>query len=189
MTHVGRGNPFVLGYDYIKLTGERVGNNWAEHQAIGDKVDKLKKLAEELNCPIITAIQANRSGENFNRRRGGVVDDSSAIAQSDRLQWFASYVGIFRRKTVDELSDDGEEFGTHKLVTLKTRFQGKDAAGHHDLVRRTDENGSVRFENNFLNFNVSNFNVEEAGSAADIAARERMQYSPEDESNQDGGVM
>ena len=94
MTHVGRGNPFVLGYDYIKLTGERVGNNWAEHQAIGDKVDKLKKLAEELNCPIITAIQANRSGENFNRRRGGVVDDSSAIAQSDRLQWFASYVGI-----------------------------------------------------------------------------------------------
>jgi replicative DNA helicase len=189
MTHVGRGNPFVLGYDYIKLTGERVGNNWAEHQAIGDKVDKLKKLAEELNCPIITAIQANRSGENFNRRRGGVVDDSSAIAQSDRLQWFASYVGIFRRKTVDELSDDGEEFGTHKLVTLKTRFQGKDAAGHHALVRRTDENGSVRFENNFLNFNVSNFNVEEAGSAADIAARERMQYSPEDESNQDGGVM
>jgi replicative DNA helicase len=189
MTHVGRGNPFVLGYDYIKLTGEKVGNNWAEYQAIGDKVDKLKKLAEELNCPIVTAIQANRSGENFNRRGGAVLDDSSAIAQSDRLQWFASYVGIFRRKTVDELANDGEEFGTHKLITLKTRFQGKDAAGHHDLVRRTDENGNVRFENNFLNFTVRNFNVEESGSAADIAARERMQYSLEDESNRDGEVI
>ena len=189
MAHVGRGTPFVLGYDYIKLTGERVGNNWAEYQAIGDKVDKLKKLAEELNCPIITAMQMNRSGENFNRRGGAVVDDSSAIAQSDRLQWFASFVGIFRRKTVDELASDGEEFGTHKLVTLKTRFQGKDAAGHHDLVRRTDENGNVRFENNFLNFDVRNFNVEESGSAADIAARERMQYSLEDESNRDGDVI
>ena len=189
MTHVGRGNPFVLGYDYIKLTGEKVGNNWAEYQAIGDKVDKLKKLAEELNCPIITAMQMNRSGENFNRRGGGVVDDSSAIALSDRLQWFASFVGIFRRKTVDELANDGEEFGTHKLITVKSRFQGKDAAGHHDLVRRTDEQGNVRFENNFLNFDVRNFNVEESGSAADIAARERMQYSLEDESNQDGEVI
>jgi len=189
MTHVGRGNSFVLGYDYIKLTGERVGNNWAEYQAIGDKVDKLKKLAEELNCPIITAIQANRSGENFNRRGNTIIDDSSAIAQSDRLQWFASFVGIFRRKTVDELTSDGEEFGTHKLITLKTRFQGKDAAGHHDLVRRVDENGNVRFENNFLNFTVRNFNVEESGSAADISARERMQYDLEDESNQDGDVI
>ena len=189
MIHVGRGNPFVLGYDYIKLTGERVGNNWAEYQAIGDKVDKLKKLAEELNCAIITAMQMNRSGENFNRRGGAVVDDSSAIALSDRLQWFASFVGIFRRKTVDELANDGEEFGTHKLVTVKSRWQGKDAAGHHDLVRRIDENGSVRFENNFINFNVINFNVEEVGSAQDIAARERMQYTLEDESNRDGDVI
>jgi replicative DNA helicase len=189
MTHVKRGESFVLGYDYVKLTGERVGSNWAEYQAIGDKVDKLKKLAEELNCPIITAMQMNRSGENFNRRAGGVTDDSSAIAQSDRLQWFASFVGIFRRKTVDEIASDGEDFGTHKLITLKTRFQGKDAAGHHDLVRRTDENGNVRFENNFLNFDVRNFNVEEVGSAADLAERERMQYSLQDGSDRDGDLM
>jgi replicative DNA helicase len=189
MANVKRGESFVLAYDYIKLTGERVGNNWAEYQAIGDKVDKLKKLSEELDCPIITAMQMNRSGENFNRRGGGVVDDSSAIAQSDRLQWFASFVGIFRRKTVDEIASDGEEFGTHKQIPLTTRHQGKDAAGHHDLVRRTDENGNVRFENNFLNFTVRNFNVEEVGSAADLAERERMQYSPEDESDRDGDII
>ena len=171
----------------LQLTGEKLSGNWAEYQAIGDKVDKLKKLAEELECPIITAVQANRSGE---RGSGGrAVDDSSAIAQSDRLQWFASFVGIFRRKFVEELASDGEEFGTHKLIMLKTRFQGRDAAGHHDLVRRTDENGSVRFEANFLNFNVGNFNIEEVGSAADIAAREAMQYSLEDESNRDGDVI
>mgnify|MGYP001372294592 CR=1 FL=1 len=189
LSNVGRGNPFILGYDYIKLTGEKVGNNWAEYQAIGDKVDKLKKLSEELNCPIITAMQMNRSGENFNRRGGAVVDDSSAIALSDRLQWFASFVGIFRRKTVDEMANDGEEFGTHKLVPIKTRFQGKEAAGHHDLVRRVSEDGTVRFENNFINFTVRNFGVEESGTAADIAARENMQFDLSENNNNDGGVL
>jgi replicative DNA helicase len=189
LANVGRGNPFVLGYDYIKLTGEKVGNNWAEYQAIGDKVDKLKKLSEELNCPIITAMQMNRSGENFNRRGGAVVDDSSAIAQSDRLQWFSSFVGIFRRKTVDEIAQDGEEFGTHKLVPLKTRFQGKDAAGHHDLVRRVSESGAVSFQNNFINFTVNNFGVEESGTAADIAARESMRYNLDEENNRDGETL
>ena len=188
-SEVGRGNPFILGYDYIKLTGERVGNNWAEHQAIGDKIDKLKKLSEELNCPIITAMQMNRSGENFNRRAGAVVDDSSAISLSDRLQWFASFVAIFRRKTLDEIAEDGEDFGTHKLVPLKTRFQGRDAAGHHDLVRRVMPDGTVRFTNNFLNFNVSNFNTEEVGSLSDIVNRERDQHDLDDPAQSDGELL
>ena len=189
LSTVGRGKPFVLGYDYIKLTGEKVGNNWAEYQAIGEKVDKLKKLSEELNCPIVTAMQMNRSGENFNRRAGSVVDDSSAIAQSDRLQWFASFVGIFRRKTVDEIASDGENFGTHKLIPIKTRFQGREAAGHHDLVRRVSEDGAVRFENNFINFDVRNFSVEETGTAADIARQENMQFNLNENNDNDGGVL
>ena len=188
-SNVGRGNPFILGYDYIKLTGEKVGNNWAEHQAIGDKIDKLKKLAEELNCPLVTAMQMNRSGENFNRRAGAVVDDSSAIALSDRLQWFASFVAIFRRKTLDEIAEDGEEFGSHKLVPLKTRFQGKDAAGHHDLVRRVMPDGTVRFSNNFLNFIVRNFNATEAGSLNDIVNRERDTHNLDDPAQNDGDLL
>ena len=188
-SNVGRGNPFILGYDYIKLTGEHVGNNWAEHQAIGDKIDKLKKLSEELNCPIVTAMQMNRSGENFNRRAGAVVDDSSAISLSDRLQWFASFVAIFRRKTLDEIAEDGEEFGSHKLVPLKTRFQGKDAAGHHDLVRRVMPDGTVRFSNNFLNFIVRNFNASEAGSLNDIVNRERDRHDLDDPAQNDGDLL
>lgn len=187
--NVGRGNPFILGYDYIKLTGEKVGNNWAEHQAIGEKIDKLKRLSEELNCPIITAMQLNRSGENFNRKAGSVMDDSSAISLSDRLQWFASFVAIFRRKTVDEITEDGESFGTHKLIPLKTRFQGKDAAGHHDLVKRSFPDGSVRFLNNFLNYNVINFNAIEIGSLQDIVSKEKDQHLLSDISDHDGGVL
>ena len=134
-------------------------------------------------------MQMNRSGENFNRRAGAVVDDSSAISLSDRLQWFASFVAIFRRKTLDEIAEDGEDFGTHKLVPLKTRFQGRDAAGHHDLVRRAMPDGTVRFTNNFLNFNVRNFNAEEMGSLNDIVNRERDQHNLDDPAQGDGDLL
>ena len=96
---VKRGNKFIVFYDYVKLTGESLKQNWGEHQAIGEKIDKLKKLGEELDCPIFTAMQMNRSGENQNRSKGQFADDSSAIALSDRLQWFASFVAIFCPKT------------------------------------------------------------------------------------------
>jgi replicative DNA helicase len=187
--HVGRGNRCIIIYDYMKLTNEKMSNNWAEHQALGEKIDKFKKLSEELNAAFLTAIQMNRSGENFNRDSSKVVYDSSAIAQSDRLQWYASFVAIFCRKTLDEMAADGEEFGTHKLVPLKTRFQGKDAAGHHDIVQRRFPDGSTRWVNNHLNFNVDNFVVEERGSLIDIVRRENEQFPLDDGGADDSALL
>lgn len=186
---VGRGNPALICYDYVKLTGEKVGANWAEHQAIGEKIDKLKKISEEIGCPLFTAMQMNRSGENFNRSAGEVTDDSSAIALSDRLQWFASYVGIFRRKTLDEIGRDTTNFGTHKLITLKSRFQGKSAAGHQDVLRRTMPNGDEKYVQNFINFDVNNFKVDEKGSLNDIIESERQKFSLSDSNPNDGQLL
>tara|TARA_R100001082_G_scaffold48047_3_gene25797 strand:+ start:5702 stop:7207 length:1506 start_codon:yes stop_codon:yes gene_type:complete len=184
MKHVGRGKKCVIAYDYVKLTGERVDKNWAEHQAIGEKIDKLKRVSEEVNAPLITAMQMNRQGESFNRNSSSLVDDSSAISLSDRLQWFATFVAIFRRKTLDEIALDGERFGTHKLIPLKTRFQGRDAAGHQDLMRRRvtesvngRESTSEKFVNNFINFRVENFKVSEEGSLVDIIAHEEQSFN------------
>ena len=189
-TKVGRGNQALIVYDYIKLTGEKVSQNWAEHQAIGDKIDKLKRISEEIKCPVITAMQLNRTGENFNRSANQVTDDSSAIALSDRMQWFASFVGIFRRKTQDEIQVDGEQFGTHKLIAIKTRFQGRDGAGHHDLVRRRTGENEFKYFNNYINFEVSNFNVEERGTLREIvdAENERLDFDQGTE-NQDGELL
>jgi|TARA_B100000519_G_scaffold83536_1_gene72322 replicative DNA helicase len=186
---VGRGNRCIIAYDYVKLTGEKVDRNWAEHQAIGEKIDKLKKLAEEVNAPIITAMQMNRSGETHNRRGSDITDDSSAIALSDRLQWFAAFVAIFRRKTIDEMALDGERFGSHKLIPLKTRFQGKDAAGHHDLVKRTFEDGSEKYVNNYLNFSVNNFSILEHGSLVDVVEAASEQYELNDQRQNDGELL
>jgi replicative DNA helicase len=197
LNKVGRANKCIIVYDYLKLTGDKVGNNWAEHQVLGEKVDKLKKISEECNAALLTAIQMNRSGENFNRNSGSVVYDSSAIAQSDRLQWFASFVGLFCRKTLDEIAMDNvyddngvllHDFGTHKLVPLKTRFQGKDAAGHHDIIRRPDPNGNGpgTWSNNYLSFNVDNFEVEETGSLANIVDRQNNVFDLDDRRENDG---
>ena len=188
MKYVGRGNKCVIAYDYVKLTGERVDKNWAEHQAIGEKIDKLKRIAEEIKAPLITAMQMNRSGESFNRNSTNLVDDSSAISLSDRLQWFATFVAIFRRKTLDEIALDGDRFGTHKLIPLKTRFQGRDAAGHQDLMRRrtidpTAGQESERFVNNFLNFRVENFKVQEEGSLEDIIRHEEQSFNIQSDPN------
>jgi replicative DNA helicase len=189
LSKVGRRHQALIAYDYVKLTGEKVSQNWAEHQAIGQKIDKLKRISEEINCPIVTAMQLNRSGENFNRNASTVVDDSSVIALSDRLQWFASFVAIFRRKTVDELALDGQQFGTHKLIPTKTRFQGKEAAGHQDLVRRLDASGKEVWAQNYLNYNVRNFKIEERGSLHTVVQRQREQYELNDRNENDGEIL
>jgi replicative DNA helicase len=182
---VGRGNRCMIIYDYVKLTGEAITKNYMEYQIIGDKINQLKRVAEEVNAPVLTAIQLNRSGETRNRRSSDIVDDSSAFALSDRLQWIAAFTAIFRRKTLEEVAIDGQESGTHKLVPTKTRFQGKDAAGHRDFLRRTSEDGTSRFVPNFINFNVGNFAVDERGSLRHIIERENETYEVQDVNEND----
>jgi replicative DNA helicase len=186
---VGRGNPALICYDYVKMTGEKMSNNWAEHQAIGEKIDKLKKISEEINCPLFTAMQMNRTGESFNKSAGSFSDDASAISLSDRMSWFASYVGIFRRKTLEEIQRDTPEFGSHKLITLKTRFQGKDAKGHLDLLKRKNDHGDDKYVSNYINFDVKNFKVEEKGSLEQIIEKENQQYTLNDPNKNDGELL
>lgn len=189
LANVGRDNSCIIVYDYIKLTGEKVGQNWSEYQAIGQKVDKIKKLAEELNSPILTAIQLNRSGENTNRSSQNVTDDASAISITDRLLWFTSFMAIFRRKTTDEIALDTTDSGTHKLIPLKTRFQGENAAGHFDLVKRKFPDGSEKFVKNYLNFLIKNFEVSELGSIQDAIDRQNAQVDINDGDNSNDGDL
>jgi replicative DNA helicase len=171
-SEVGRGNDCVVVYDYIKLTGEKDFNK-KEYELIGEKVNSLKELTLELDIPLLTACQLNRSAESGN-------DDSSAIAQSDRLQWFASFVAIFRRKTPEEISQEGPEFGTHKLIPLATRFQGREAQGHHDLVRVAEGN-RYKYVPNFINYSIDNFQVTENGTLENMVEAGALQATLNDE--------
>jgi replicative DNA helicase len=185
---VGRGNKCVVVYDYLKLTGEKLSGFWAEHQALGEKVDKFKRVSEEYDFPFLTAIQTNRSGENAGRQSSDLVDNGSIISQTSRLQWFCTYLGIFRRRTEDEAVLDTKESGTHKLVEVKARYQGKNAAGHNDFIKRRFPDGDERYVRNFINFNIDNFKVEERGSLKDSIMRQNSQFKIEDkkEKGKDG---
>lgn len=154
-TKVGRGNPCMIVYDYIKLTGEPTSEHNKEYQIIGDKINTLKELVgKEVNAPLLTALQLNRAGDNT---RGQQNDDSTAIALSDRALWFASYVGIFRRKTIQELEVDTDEFGSHKLITIESRWQGKTSFGHKDYFKGYDN----KLYKNFINYDLSDFRAKE----------------------------
>ena len=179
-SQVGRGNNCVVVYDYIKLPGEKDLNK-KEYELIGEKVNSLKELTLELDIPLLTACQLNRSAENG-------VDDSSAIAQSDRLQWFASFVAIFRRKSAEEIAEEGQEYGTHKLIHLATRFQGRDAQGHHDLVRVAEGN-RFKYVPNFINYNIENFRVSEHGTLQDIIENQTLQATLEDADPERGALL
>ena len=167
-SQVGRGNPMVFSFDYIKTTSEVSNKN--EWQVVGEMVDKFKKciqkeiLYEGLPViPMITSVQSNRSGITNNRNSQNIVDDESIVSLSDRIVQFCSHMFILRKKTEDEIEIEGQRFGTHKLINVKSRHLGKDIAGAIEPVQVDD---SLR--RNFVNLNFNNFNITEHGDLRDI---------------------
>jgi replicative DNA helicase len=167
-SQVGRGNQMIFSFDYIKTTSEQSNKN--EWQLVGEMVDKFKKCIQKEILedglpviPMITSVQSNRSGIVNNRNSQNVTDDESIVSLSDRITQFCSHMFILRSKTVDEIQDDGSNFGTHKLINVKSRHLGKDIAGAIEPVRVGDE-----LKKNFINLEFRNFNIEERGDLRDI---------------------
>ena len=61
--------------------------------------------------------------------------------------------------------------------------------GHQDIIKRLFENGVERYVRNYLNFNVTDFNIEERGSLRDVDLRVREQYELNDGANNDGDLL
>lgn len=180
--YVGRNNKAVVVYDYLKMASEKVSGNWAEYQIIGDKINRLNDIGAQLDIAIWTAMQLNRSAE----ASAGGADDSAAISASDRLQWLCAFNGIFRRKTLDELGEDTLDFGTHKLIPLAQRFQGKDGNGHLDLVN-VGTTSKKKYKQNFINYNIDNFKITEKGTLHDVIKKYREVHLEQD--NEESGSL
>jgi len=83
---VGRGNPMVFSFDYIKTTSENIANK-SEWQVVGEMVDKFKKCVQKEVLhdgnpiiPMITSVQSNRYGITNNRTSQNIVDDESIVS-------------------------------------------------------------------------------------------------------------
>jgi replicative DNA helicase len=166
---VGRGNPMIFNFDYIKTTSEKMGNK-NEWQVVGEMVDKFKQLVSQgiafdgkPMISMITSVQTNRQGISNNRNADNVVEDDSIVSMSDRIIQFSSHLFFLRRKTRDEMSDS-PDFGTHKLICLKSRWLGSNPIRATELVR--DPN-STNTSNNCVFFKLENFEATEMGDLHD----------------------
>jgi replicative DNA helicase len=171
---VGRGNKMVFSFDYIKP--HRGGSHMmATHEKIGFMMDAFKSaIKEEILhegepiIPMVTSVQSNRFGITHNRNSDSVVDDESIVSLSDHITQYCSHMFILRKKTMDELEQEGELFGTHKLICIKPRHLGRDFAGHLEPVLVGD-----RLRNNFINLDIKGFNIQERGDLRDIVAHQQ----------------
>lgn len=168
-SNVGRGNPMILSFDYIKTTSESMQNK-SEWQVVGEMVDKLKRLIQkdlvfddEPALALITSVQSNRTGITNNRRSDSLVEDESIVSLSDRITQFSSHLLSLRQKTTDELAEE-EGFGTHKLSWFKCRHLGEDV--HRAVVPVRMHDGELK--RNCINLEIENFAVTEIGDLQDM---------------------
>ena len=116
-------------FDYIKLSDDDLTrmNNVKEHQSLGYLCSALKKIAGQLQIPVISAAQIGRLGAN--KSRVGASD----FADSDRILRYANTLLGYAQKTKEELDEAEEKFGkevarkmgTHRLQILSTRAGGE----------------------------------------------------------------
>lgn len=150
----------IICFDYIKLGEENPTLAIKDYVIVGRKVERLKQIATELQCPVITSCQTNRTNEG-RRDSSKIVDDGSAVGLSDQINQFASSVFLFRKLALDEKIEFGDDF-SHLLIPLYTRELGRDATGS-DLVKYLDEKGKIKYKENFIRIDFNAFHVTERG--------------------------
>lgn len=167
---VGRGNPMVFSFDYIKSDfGNTNGKDgW---QQVAYLVHRLKQCIHRELCfdgkpavSMLTSIQSNRLGITTNRGADALVDDESVVSLSDAVTHFCSHLFLLRKKVAEELHVEGNRFGTHKLINLKARHLGSDPMRAINPVVMPD--GTQK--NNFINLEFNNFRITEKGDLQDL---------------------
>lgn len=110
----GRTKDCLVLYDYFKLMDSNNLKDMQEYQALGFQLSALNAFAIKYDFPCLSFAQTNRDG---------VTEETiDTIAGSDRLSWFASSVTMFKKKTAEEIAQDGIEYGNRKLIPLVARY-------------------------------------------------------------------
>lgn len=97
-----------LIYDYIKITDNNTVSSSEQYNALGNWCNFLKNnIAGGLDVPVLTFAQLNRKGE---------------IADSDKIERYASVGLKWEKKTPEEIAKDGVECGNYKLSFMFNRI-------------------------------------------------------------------
>ena len=113
----GTAKPCVVFYDYLKLMDTQgMSQDLKEYQVLGFMMTSLHNFATRYKIPIVAFVQLNRDG---------ITKESTDTASgSDRIIWLCSNFTIFKRKSDEEISEDGPSEGNRKLVPIISRHGG-----------------------------------------------------------------
>jgi replicative DNA helicase len=148
-SEVGRGNPMIFNFDYVKMRSSALGRNQSKYEAIADMLDGFKEIVnteiKHHDIPqiaMMTSVQTNRAGIVNNRSSAEITEDESVIALADAISQLVSHLFLLRPKTDDEVFSEPAGWGTHKLVPFKARHMGEHKDRHFQKVDMPD--GSKR---------------------------------------------
>lgn len=140
----------IVAIDYFKLTKTQgITDAYSGSMTMGYAVDSAKKLASELQCPILSAAQANANDET---------------GLSKEVNKFASSVFLFKRKNLEDIALEGGK-STHKLIPMFTRDVGLEYDSI-DTVKILKDKRDV-YVPNHINFHIDSFKVTEMNTLAE----------------------
>lgn len=113
----GTAKDCLIVYDYLKLMDSTgISQDMKEYQLLGFMMTALHNFAVKYQIPILGFIQLNRDG---------ITKESTDTASgSDRIIWLCSNFSIFKRKSDEEIAEDGGDSGNRKLLPLISRHGG-----------------------------------------------------------------
>lgn len=113
----GTAKDCVIFYDYLKLMDTAgMSQDLKEYQILGFMMTQLHNFAVKYKVPIVAFIQLNRDGIT--------KESTDSASGSDRIIWLCSNFTIFKRKSDEEIAEDGASNGNRKLVPLIARHGG-----------------------------------------------------------------
>ena len=110
----GTAKQCVIFYDYLKLMDSAgMSQDMKEYQVLGFMMTSLHNFACKYQIPIVAFVQLNRDGIT--------KETTDTASGSDRIIWLCSNFTIFKRKTDEEIAEDGTNAGNRKLIPVISR--------------------------------------------------------------------
>lgn len=113
----GTAKDCVIFYDYLKLMDTSgLDKDLKEYQLLGFMMTALHNFAVKYQIPVVAFIQLNRDGIT--------KESTDSASGSDRIIWLCSNFSIFKRKSDEEIAEDGASNGNRKLIPIISRHGG-----------------------------------------------------------------
>ena len=109
----GTAKKCVIIYDYIKLMDTQGLNDLAEFQLLGFMMSSLHNFMVRYKIPCLAFMQLNRDGIT--------KEGTDTASGSDRIVWLCSNFTIYKKKSDEEIAEDGTKYGNRKLVPVVAR--------------------------------------------------------------------